>query len=98
MEYGNKECNFKYGENLSVVVCDVIINDTCVGDSSMRIPTKELSSKIDTSTDNRSNVYVKYYDDEFYPKFIVDYTCPFERRSHYQRKRKRFDYDDEIDW
>jgi len=37
----------------------------------LEIPTK---SDCDTTLGNEENVYVKYYDNTFYPKYIVHYS------------------------
>lgn len=69
MEYANEQCNQDVGDYRSIIVCQVLINKVCRGNYGMKIP----SNGYDTSGDANGNVFVKYYDDEFYPRYLINY-------------------------
>lgn len=72
MNYANRECNRNCGDQRTFIVCDVLVRQICRGNEYMKVPTEGY----DTSYDGRGSVYVKYYDDEFCPKYVINYTNP----------------------
>lgn len=76
--YANKECSRDNGDNRAVLICKVLYRASQLGSYDTTLP---LSS-YDTTKDARDNVYVKYYDDEFYPEYVAYYT----NHTSYQRR------------
>lgn len=69
-DYANKYASKKIGCNRAMIVATVLIGRTQNGRPSFRVP----PSNADTTTGNKNLVFVKYYDNEFYPLFAVSYT------------------------
>lgn len=69
--YANKECraNKTSGNDRAVIICKVLMRLGYVGSYSCKLPKENF----DSTTDIRGKVIVKYYDDEFYPEYVVYY-------------------------
>lgn len=70
MKYANDLCNQNCGSDRSIIVCQVLVNYVCKGNYGMKIP----FDGCDTSGGARGNVFVKYYDDEFCPLYVIKYV------------------------
>lgn len=68
--YANSQCSRTCGEERAMLICKVLLHKSQSGCGSVWIPDEGY----DTTTDTDENVYVKYYDDEFYPTHAVYYT------------------------
>ncbi|KAI4454957.1 poly [adp-ribose] polymerase [Holotrichia oblita] len=70
-EYANCQSSRSNGHNRAMIVTDVLIGktETC-SSHGQQLPT---DSNNDTTTGNSQNVFVKFYDNEFYPKYIIYY-------------------------
>lgn len=68
--YANRQSSRSNGTYRAMIVTDVLIGRTqvcnCHGQT---LP----ATNNDTTTGNVGNVYVKFYDNEFYPKYIIYY-------------------------
>lgn len=67
--YANKQANFRIGLDRAMIVADVLVCNTCEGSKYLKLP----KGQFDTTTGNSNNVFVKYYDNEFYPKYVAHY-------------------------
>lgn len=68
--YANKQANFYSATcKRAMLICDVLVDTVENGSRSTLLP--EYG---DTTVDPWRNVYVKYFDNEFYPKAVVYYT------------------------
>ncbi|KAJ9596091.1 hypothetical protein L9F63_012720 [Diploptera punctata] len=67
--YANKYCNPHIGSDRALVVALVLVGKSHDG----WYDTEMTREGYDTSTGNCDKVYVKYYDHEFYPQYIVYY-------------------------
>jgi hypothetical protein len=52
-----------------MIIAQVLVRSTSLGSGGMILP----SGNADTSTGNNGSVYVKYCDNEFYPKYVAYY-------------------------
>jgi hypothetical protein len=68
--YANTHCKRNYSARRAVIIAQVLVRATCDGHYGMVLP----NSGADTSTGNFHSVYVKYCDNEFYPKYVAYYT------------------------
>ncbi|KAI4454952.1 poly [adp-ribose] polymerase [Holotrichia oblita] len=70
-EYANCQSSRSNGHNRAMIVTDVLVGktETC-SSHGQQLPT---NSNNDTTTGNSQNVFVKFYDNEFYPKYIIYY-------------------------
>ncbi|PSN32365.1 hypothetical protein C0J52_16808 [Blattella germanica] len=72
--YANMECRANRGHfahrtsERAMIVAKVLVGKTELGHHSQELPSKGYDT-----TRGRSSVYVKYYDNEFYPKYVVYY-------------------------
>lgn len=67
--YANKHSSHSNGNNRAMTIADVLVHRLQEG-SNTKIP----NIGYDTTTGNNRKVYVKYFDNEFYPKYAVYYT------------------------
>lgn len=67
--YANDKCSKSNGILRAMILCKVLVKLSHCGEYSTKFPKEPY----DTTTDNDSKVFVKYYDDEFYPEFIAYY-------------------------
>jgi hypothetical protein len=67
--YANTWCNSGIGSKRALFVTRVLVGRSHGGDYSTELP-KEGH---DTTDGNHNQVYVKYYDHEFYPEYVVYY-------------------------
>lgn len=79
-EYANKWSSLSNGTCRAMIIADVLIGKKKYVYTSHSYPPDDC----DTTVSSDSNVYVKYYDNEFYPKYVVYY------RSRPQPPRPRF--------
>lgn len=68
-KYANDQCSRSNGWNRAFIVCQVLVHEKEFGSYSTTLPKNS-----DTTIDTKGNVYVKYYDDEFYPKYVAYYN------------------------
>jgi hypothetical protein len=68
--YANKHCQPNYSALQAMIIAQVLVRTSCGGYYGMILP----NSSADTSTGNCGSVYVKYCDNEFYPKYVAYYT------------------------
>lgn len=68
--YANRQSSRCNGRNRAMIIADVLINKIQTVRSSVILP--EVNYVTTLSYDG--NVYVKFYDNEYYPKYIVYYT------------------------
>lgn len=68
--YANNKCSSNNGNQRAILVCKVIMKKAHLGYYSCKLP----NQKFDTTRDTRGKVIVKYYDDEFYPEYVVYYN------------------------
>lgn len=68
--YANKECSRNNGNDRAIIICKVLIGMSTSGSCLTSLPPKPY----DTTTGNYGRVFVKYYDDEFYPEYVAYYT------------------------
>jgi hypothetical protein len=68
--YANLHCNRNNSVRRAMIIADVLVHSTCLGSTLMKLP----NGNADTSTGNAGSVYVKYSDNEFYPKYLAYYT------------------------
>ena len=68
--YANTYCNRNVGLNRALILCKVLIGKCHVGNYSVLEPLPGY----DTTTGNCGKVYVKYKDNEFYPKYVAYYN------------------------
>lgn len=66
--YANGECSRRNGRDRAIIAAKVLIGNKICGSYYQELP----EDGYDTTTGN-TNVYVKYYDDEFYPEYICYY-------------------------
>ena len=53
----------------------VIVGESCVGNSSMKIPpTKPNGEPYDSTCDLKGQIYVCYHDNQCYPEYIITYS------------------------
>jgi hypothetical protein len=67
--YANTWCNRDIGPNRALIVARVLVGSSHEGDYGTKLPLPGY----DTTVGNRGQVYVKYYDHEFYPEYVVYY-------------------------
>ncbi|KAF5273436.1 hypothetical protein FQA39_LY07453 [Lamprigera yunnana] len=83
-KYANQESSRNNGTSRAMIVADVLVHQSENVSSSVILP----SQGYDTTIGNCGQVYVKYYDDEFYPKFVVYYNSramPYRGYRRYNR-------------
>jgi len=68
--YANTWCNRSIGCNRALVVARVLVGNSHVGCYGTILPHQGY----DTTVGNGGQVYVKYYDHEFYPEHVVYYS------------------------
>ncbi|KAK5646314.1 hypothetical protein RI129_004778 [Pyrocoelia pectoralis] len=68
-KYANTHSARSNGKDRAFILAKVLVNVEQQGSYSMKLP----DPGYDTTVGNCRNVYVKYYDDEFYPKYIIYY-------------------------
>lgn len=78
--YANKESSRQNGNSRAMIIADVLVGRKQIVYSCQQLP----CSGCDTTVGNCGQVYVKYYDNEFYPKFVVYYES---RPRVYHRRR-----------
>ncbi|KAF2901082.1 hypothetical protein ILUMI_05138 [Ignelater luminosus] len=81
--YANQESSRANGTDRAMVVADVLLGKLEIVSGCKELPTNGY----DTTIGNCGQVYVKYYDNEFYPKFIVYYKSRLprvNRRRYYK--------------
>ena len=67
--YANRQSSHSNGTNRAMIVADVLIGKKIDGNPCQKLP----PDGFDTTCGNNNSVYVKYYDNEFYPKYVVYY-------------------------
>lgn len=67
--YANKYSAKENGSKRAMIIADVLVRRCYRGSSEVVVP----KNGYDTTTGNGTNVYVKYFDNEFYPKCVVYY-------------------------
>lgn len=67
--YANQECSRSNGLQRAIIIAKVLVGKIQGGVRNQLLP----SSNYDTTVGNFGSVYVKYYDDEFYPEYVVYY-------------------------
>jgi hypothetical protein len=67
--YAKTWCNRAAGSNLALIVARVLVGNRHEGDYGTKLPRPGY----DTTVGNFAHVYVKYYDNEFYPEHVVYY-------------------------
>lgn len=80
--YANKESSRSNGTARAMIVADVLVQNAQLVATTVNLP----DTNYDTTIGNCSQVYVKYYDDEFYPKYVIYYKSkiiPYVRRRRY---------------
>ncbi|XP_054269445.1 uncharacterized protein LOC128990853 [Macrosteles quadrilineatus] len=78
-DYCNFYCNRRNGDRRVFIVASVLY---CRGEDGIYTP----SGDVDTALGNRGFVFVKFYDNEFLPKYLVFYNAPYltsTRRNWY---------------
>ncbi|KAI4457664.1 poly [adp-ribose] polymerase [Holotrichia oblita] len=70
MRYANRQSSRGNGSDRAMIVADVLVGGQHVTYTGVRLP----SLGNDTTVGNGGQVYVKFYDNEFYPKYIIYYT------------------------
>lgn len=92
--YANQEgCRGRTENKRALIVAKVLIGRTIHGSETTKIP----QTPYDTTTSG-NNVYVKYYDDEFYPEYVVVYNyCSVRNYKPRHYKPSYYDYDDYLD-
>ncbi|GLV44086.1 hypothetical protein CBL_12618 [Carabus blaptoides fortunei] len=65
--YAHLQSSLKNGKRRAMIVADVIIGRTQLGNRHTIIPNEPY----DTTVDSDGNVFVKYCDYDFYPKYVV---------------------------
>lgn len=82
--YANQQASLSIGLERVMIVAKVLVGTKIGGSENLLIPSKNC----DTTTGGNINVYVKYYDNEFYPKYAIYYqSCDNPRprpRSSYR--------------
>jgi hypothetical protein len=68
--YANTYCNRSIGPDRALIVTRVLVGRYHGGSYSTVLPE---TSRFDTTVGNRDQVYVKYYDNEFYPEYVIYY-------------------------
>ncbi|KAB0796351.1 hypothetical protein PPYR_10412 [Photinus pyralis] len=68
--YANSESCRSNGTDRALIVAKVLVQNSETVATSVKLPSKGY----DTTVGNCGNVYVKFYDDEFYPNYIIYYT------------------------
>ncbi|KAF5273469.1 hypothetical protein FQA39_LY07486 [Lamprigera yunnana] len=68
--YANQESSRHNGTSRAMIVADVLVHQYETVYSTVDLP----SQGCDTTIGNDGQVYVKYYDNEFYPKFVIYYN------------------------
>jgi hypothetical protein len=69
-DYANTYCNRSVPLKRAMIIADVLVSSTWPGCQGMVLPPHGT----DTSTGNGDYVFVKYSDNEFYPKYVASYT------------------------
>lgn len=69
LTYANKKSSRSNGRDRAMIVADVLVGDSEHVRGSCTLP----SGSKDTTIGNGGKVYVKFYDNEFYPKYIIYY-------------------------
>lgn len=77
--YANQESSRSNSDNRAMIIADVLIGNQQTVNGSRNLP----SPGYDTTVGNGSRVYVKYYDNEFYPKYAVSYINRLRRRRRW---------------
>lgn len=72
VRYANRQCNRRNAYPRAMIVAEVIVGNKMSGYSSSKVP----PGNFHTTGDSNGNVYVKYYDHEFLPKYVVTYYQP----------------------
>jgi len=67
--YGDTWCNRSIGRRRALIVAKVLVGDSHDGYYGTELP----SEGCDTTVGNSEQVYVKYYDHEFYPEYVIYY-------------------------
>lgn len=67
--YAHLQSSLKNGTNSAMIVADVIIGQTQLGNRHTIIPTEPC----DTTVNKDKNVFVKYCDNEYCPKYVIFY-------------------------
>lgn len=83
MKYANQQSSRSNGTDRAMIIADVLVGNTYPGNEGITLPP---SGNYDTTTGNLNSVYVKFYDNEFYPKHVIYY----ESAPHVYRRRFRF--------
>jgi hypothetical protein len=69
-KYANTWCNRDIGSSRALIVATVLMGSSHVGDYDTVLPREGY----DTTVGYFGKVYVKYYDNEFYPEYVVYYS------------------------
>ncbi|KAI4457666.1 poly [adp-ribose] polymerase [Holotrichia oblita] len=67
--YANRQSSRSNGINRAMIVADVLVGAGHATSTGVRLPLNDY----DTTVGNCGQVYVKFYDNEFYPKYIIYY-------------------------
>lgn len=67
--YANKQCARSNGNDRAMIISKVLVHSKHNGNYFTELP----NSGYDTTGDTYQNVYVKYFDDEFYPEYVAYY-------------------------
>ncbi|XP_069696805.1 protein mono-ADP-ribosyltransferase PARP11-like [Periplaneta americana] len=68
--YANKYCNRMVGSRRALLMCRVLVGKSHDGCYITELPREGCC----TTMGNGGSVYVKYYDNEFYPEYVAYYT------------------------
>ncbi|KAK5650570.1 hypothetical protein RI129_001599 [Pyrocoelia pectoralis] len=79
--YANRESSRSNGVDRALILAKVLVQNPQTVASYVQLPMKGY----DTTVGNCGNVYVKYYDDEFYPEYIIYYRSK-EQPRYYRRR------------
>lgn len=72
--YANKQSSRNNGSKRAMIVADVLVGN--IQEVKKRVPLPNVGFDTTRSVDRK--VYVKYYDNEFYPKYIVYYNNRYD--------------------
>jgi len=67
--YAHIWCNRNVGYNRALIVARLLVGSSHDGEYSTQLP----RGSCDTTVGNSDQVYVKYYDHEFYPEYVIYY-------------------------
>ncbi|KAF5276099.1 hypothetical protein FQR65_LT16485 [Abscondita terminalis] len=80
--YANRESSRNNGVDRAMIVADVLVQNQEHVSMSLNLP----SDNYDTTVGNGGQVFVKFYDDEFFPKYIIFYKSKQIVHRYYRRR------------